>query len=285
MVKQDKLHGNVSWTCVSCAAFADGFAQKVKEIESRVEKVEGTTEGNKNDLKKTNDKLDQLQTTVNKLKVDQQKVAQTTSGASAESVYTELREREDRRAVVVIHNVPEPDAALKEKQQRIDADIAKLQAMLNELELDDDKANIKFAARLGAPGDAPRPLRVGFKTVGLRTNVVEAGRNLATKVGWESVTVVPDLTKIQRQYEKQLRDEVSKLNDERTADEQKNFEWKVVGPRGERRKVKGKSALGAQAAAAAGPTPLATVRAGSPRMTRQTAAGDRGQKGYRGRCQ
>ena len=49
---------------------------------------------------------------------------------------------------------------------------------------------------------------------------------------------MPDLTKLQRKEEDDLRKEASDMNDKMSDEESKNFTWKVVGRRGERRLVR-----------------------------------------------
>ena len=55
---------------------------------------------------------------------------------------------------------------------------------------------------------------------------------------WSNIHIVKDLTKSQRKDEDQFRTTVQRRNTERSEVEKLNFEWKVVGRRGERRIVK-----------------------------------------------
>ncbi len=57
---------------------------------------------------------------------------------------------------------------------------------------------------------------------------------------WSNVSVISDLTKRQREEEKKMRQEADRLNAERSKEDEKNWLWKVVGRRGERRLVKTK---------------------------------------------
>ena len=192
-------------------------------------------------------RLTTVESSIKAIKEDSKKAAHgvVDKESITTSVYEELREREERRGVLLIHGLPEPDSALKGAEDRIAADITKLQSLLREIEVDDNKDNIKFAARLGdrpkGNDSKPRPLRVGFKSVQLRADVFESSKKLNSSDGWEEVSIIPDLTKIQREGEKKLRDDAAKRNEER-GEEEKNFEWKVVGLRGERRLIKAKAA-------------------------------------------
>ena len=50
--------------------------------------------------------------------------------------------------------------------------------------------------------------------------------------------MISDLTKRQREEEGKMRQEADRLNGERSEEDAKNWLWKVVGRRGERRLVK-----------------------------------------------
>ena len=55
---------------------------------------------------------------------------------------------------------------------------------------------------------------------------------------WNKVNVVADLTERQRKEDSDAKEEAKKKNSERSEEEAKNWLWKVVGARGQRRAVK-----------------------------------------------
>ena len=55
---------------------------------------------------------------------------------------------------------------------------------------------------------------------------------------WKKVSVVQDLTKIQREEEKALKDECTQLAAKLSEDDAKNWQYKVVGKRGSRKVLK-----------------------------------------------
>ena len=67
---------------------------------------------------------------------------------------------------------------------------------------------------------------------------VKALNDLDEGSQWRKVTIVPDLTKLQRKEEDDLCKEADDLNDRLSGEEAKNFMWRVVGRRGERRLVR-----------------------------------------------
>jgi hypothetical protein len=81
---------------------------------------------------------------------------------------------------------------------------------------------------------------VGFCTEYAKSTLLRYTRYLAD-TEYEDVSVVPDLTKKQRQEETSMKEEAERRNEcELTEDDlAKNLCWKVVGQRGEKRLVKG----------------------------------------------
>ena len=55
---------------------------------------------------------------------------------------------------------------------------------------------------------------------------------------WKDVKIVQDLTAMQRGEEQKMRQEAQRLTDELNDDDKKNWLFKLVGRRGERRIVK-----------------------------------------------
>ena len=100
----------------------------------------------------------------------------------------------------------------------------------------------KFSVRLGKfSTDGCRPLLVGFRDVQAKESILDNAWKLSKeKEGspWAAVSIVPDLTQLQRKEEESLRTEAKEMNNKLSAEEAKNCCWKVVGRRGERRIVR-----------------------------------------------
>ena len=216
----------------------------MREVEKRVTDLEEKVvpelskdmEVAKNDIKDLKTKATNIST----------KLAENEGKSASEitsSVFEEMRERESRRCNLVIHNISEPDQAIVDSKERISVDKTKVQELCGVLSKDgeDIQSSIRFAKRLGpvVDGASPRPLLVGFDDSAISLNVLKKAPDLSEKdEPWCTVKIVNDLTKMQRKEETKLREEVTKKNSERTAEESENWEWKVVGRRGERRIVK-----------------------------------------------
>ena len=102
--------------------------------------------------------------------------------------------------------------------------------------------SIKFVKRIGARaerGGKPRPLLIGFKYAEGKQKMMDNTRKLADRVDtWKEVSIIHDLTKMQREEEQKMRTEAERLTKELSDEDQKNWLFKVVGRRGERRVMK-----------------------------------------------
>ena len=81
---------------------------------------------------------------------------------------------------------------------------------------------------------------IGFYNVDSKLKVLKAAKKLADLPRYEDLRIVPDLTKEQRCEEEELRKEAEKLNSEMNREESLNFEYRLVGQKGEKRLVRSK---------------------------------------------
>jgi hypothetical protein len=245
LVKQQKHVGSIYWSCVSCTSFSAKFHASLGRIDNRVKAVETTVEKQSTDIaalqdkvKDMGEKLDNSKETDGKMRAEVQENAEI-------AVFSEMRDRENRRNNIVVHGLTEPDAKIKDKTNRIAKDMEKIQDLFSKLEVTIEADDVvKYARRLGERpvGDAgPRPLLIGFKSLDSKQTILDNTRKLSEKEDvWSNVSVISDLTKRQREEEKKMRQEADRLNAERSKEDEKNWLWKVVGRRGERRLVKTK---------------------------------------------
>ena len=241
---QNEENGRCFWSCVSCNSYARKFDKRMRDMEKRVTKLEETT------VPKLNDDISGAIKDISDLKSSFKKLSEETKESQSgnvesvsSAVFDEFRERESRKCNVVVHNISESGAEVAEAEDILKYDKDKLQELCGVLSLDIDVAECaRFVKRLGPrveDSTSPRPLLVGFKNVETVNSVLQKAPKLAEKEEpWSRINVVKDITKIQRKEEKKLREDVVKKNAERTAEESENWEWKIVGRRGERKIVK-----------------------------------------------
>ena len=243
LVKQQKHEGRVYWACVACNKFASKFYSGLRKIEERVSTVEATLVDHQSAIDAVNEKVKVLEQKCIKANDDIAKVESGVQENASESVFNEMRERETRCCNVIIHGLKEPDLTINDKDTRITEDMQIIQNLCNEIEVvlqaEDD---VKFARRLGVKPsneDDPRPLLMSLKSSDVRNKVLSNAKKLANKSAeWKKVSIAADLTKRQREEEKNMREDAKNRNAKRTTNEEKNWEWKVVGRRGDRRLVK-----------------------------------------------
>jgi hypothetical protein len=231
----------------------------MKEIERRLDAVEDTGKKNTEDIVRVEKNMDKLKEKLEKK-----------AAKGEEAMYEELREREAKRLNVVIHGMTEPDGNERNGEKRMEWDKKGVEEIFKILELNLTIEDIKFCRRVGEKGQSPRAMIVGFYTEYARSILLRYAKHLAD-TEYEDVSVMPDLTRRQRQEESSMQEEADRRNEEDLTEEDvsKNLCWKVVGQRGEKRLIKGYNREG-------------NSMRGRGRGTRTTRAG-RASRGQRGR--
>lgn len=239
---QKKEMGGSFWICPSCRAFSVKITAKYKELDTKVTKIEKqvtelqkTTESLVTEKATMNDKLEKVEKATSELKEG----AKSDNEAAARLVLTELREQESRKDNIIIQNVAE--STKKDFEERKSDDREKIVELATVLEVDLSEVKIKFIKRLGKKDDnTVRPLLVGFRCNVDRENLLEKAKNLRKMrdTEWYEVYISPDLTHQQRKEDERLKQESEKKNAERSEEEAKNFEFCLVGKKGQKKLVK-----------------------------------------------
>ena len=246
--KCEKVHKK-TWQSVNL------LTKRMNAVEERLDKVEKQLKAN---VEKQNE-------TTLKVKAAVEKSALNTDTVR-NSVINEIQAQENKKSNIVIYNLEESSS--DDLDSRKAHDTSMLGNIMTVLELGDSQNDIALTRRLGKKSaeipnsDNPsestcsepqsttsstkctssqrcRPLLVSFKSIDFRTTVLKATRNLSTSQ-FKHVSLRPDLTKTQQKEDKDLREEVKRLNLDEPLDDNGPFLWKVVGTPGQpnRRKVK-----------------------------------------------
>ena len=223
------------WVCRPCQNFSQRVKFEfceIKEKQVETDKRVDCHERRLNDHDRERDEMkEMMRQMAEKLEREQERMERT--------LEEELRERESRRLNLVLHGVPEPRQDIKEPKDRMEADKEECERIFGGMRARTRKDQIRFCRRVGERGQDPRPMVIGLYSEGDKRHVLEKSRDLRNTM-YESVSVVPDLTRSQRQGEKRLREEADRRNQELPAeDRDKNLKWIVVGSRGEKRIIKG----------------------------------------------
>ena len=215
----------------------DSLNKKMLRMEKQINNIDQAVTKNTNDIKSTDKKLENVQKEVDTLKETIE------SNPVQEEVFKEINEREIRKSNIVLYNIREPEGETAETRKAEDTDEVR-----NIFKVINNKVNteteVKFMYRIGEKeknsdnSDArPRPLLIGFKKSSSAENILSNCKNLKNS-DFDSISVVPDLTQRQRKGEQLMREEVQKRNEDRTEEESENWEYRMLGPRGQRKIVK-----------------------------------------------
>lgn len=230
-----------SWKCEPCGSARKIIEQRLTNLEKTVNKLQETVASNtetistnKAAIEKVEKRMDKIEETVNNIQA-------ANKDDSTASVFKELRERENKKLNIIIHNLMEPDPSLTTGEEKKKADYDLVTAVLKEIDCSiNPEVDIKFSTRLGKineSGGKPRPLLIGLTKAETRSEVLEKIRACHRKPE-NFISIVPDLTVQQRKEEDDLRLEADKLNEKLSGDDFLVWEWKVLGSKGEKRLVK-----------------------------------------------
>jgi hypothetical protein len=231
MVEQMKATGQTFWGCRACSTYAAGMNHRLKEIHDKAQAAVDLA-------KETAKEQAQLKEQIEKDKeVTSKKVEKCEL-----NIYEEMNLREEKRKNVVIHGLVEPEG--EDGKTRMESDKRKLDQIFTVLELNISvDTDVEFCRRIGKKAERSRPLICGFYSEWVKSVLLKNSRYLA-ETNLNNVSVVPDLTERQRREERDLVQEAKRRNrEELTSDDKaKNWVWKVVGRKGQKRLVKGTEA-------------------------------------------
>jgi hypothetical protein len=229
--EQIQATGYAYWGCRSCVSYAQGITKKVREVEKKLDEVQKEVKDNSKAIEKVDKNVEDLRKELNEIK--NKKNDETAALMTAE----EYKEREARRLNIIMHRVRESAAATAELRR--EADIAECKNIFQAAGVAEQDREIRTCRRLGEKSSEPRPVVVVMRREAARVAILEAARQLKN-TSYKDVSIIPDLTPMQRKEEAGLVDEAEKRNRDELTDEerQKNLKWQVVGQRGARRLVK-----------------------------------------------
>lgn len=231
LVHQYENNGGTTWSCRSCRSAAEKLNKKINEIYKKVDQLEERTVANENEVSSLRTDVSSLEKKVEEGNKQRMNIAEE----SQEAIFAELKDREVRKCNLVFHNVPEPDKKLSVEQKK-ERDSQSVQAILRKIKVGQNtEKSIKFMRRLGDLTDKPRPLLIGMQNEQSRAEILKCAWNLDRS---NNISIIPDLTARQRKEEEKMRKEVERKNKELSSEDSLNYQWRMVGLRGERRIVR-----------------------------------------------
>lgn len=232
---QAKETGLAYWACKSCLSYANKVNRQFQETHRRQDETDTKVDENAKrirDIEQENMKLKQeLQNLA--ARMDRE------SEGKNDTLCEELREREIRKTNIIIHGVQEPGEGVVNNRDRMEKDKDTCEELFRAINVRTRKPDIKFCRRIGERGNEPRPIVVGLQEEAEKRLILSRARELQ-RTRFENVSIVPDLTKMQRRGEEKLTREAEERNKRLTGEDvNNNLRWIVVGRRGEKRLIKG----------------------------------------------
>ena len=232
--KQMQATGVAYWACRPCTVYAQGMNHRMRGIEEAIQEVKKATADNQDEIRMVEGKVQELKESIKK---HDNVVTREEFEAYKKGRMEESRERKARELNVVMHRVVENNEEAATGRERWEWDMLTCRNIFRILNLQITDENIKFCRRVGERGEAARPLIVGLYNERDRALLLSLDTR-GTEV--RDVNFGPDLTKEQRKEETDMKMEMEDKNKALTEDEKaKNLAWRMVGPRGERRLIKG----------------------------------------------
>ena len=266
---QKKECGTAYWVCTSCSSFAAKMSIQMKEMDKKISKIEKTVKSNSDNIATlnkasdtVNDKLKSLEKSQDELKDNNRHNQEGT----ARVVLAELRQQESKKDNLVVHMIKESTS--DNLEERKEDDRSEIDDLFTELELDISSEDVKFIKRLGRrTQDTVRPILLGLKTHSDKEKIMSRANTLKDKEDpWNEIYISPDLTYQQRKEDERVRAECEQKNLERSEEDSLNFEFRVVGRKGQKILVKTSLRESSQRATQ-GPAPRGRGR-GRPRRPR-----------------
>ena len=238
IVKMKRLNGCHMFTCRACSQAHINLQSKVAALSKQLDDIQETMSDHEERISENTDNITKLAKDVEKVKETAEACASADN--ASDIVFKEMADREARKMNLVLYQVEEPSKTIKAGEARKQKDRETIENIFDtiDVELDIDK-DMKYYVRTGEKNDddKPRPLLLGFRDISKRDEVLNSAKNLA-KSRFDHISIVPDLTKKQRNDDASLKKEMDRKNDEMDADEAKNWIWKLQGVRGQRRLLK-----------------------------------------------
>ena len=236
-MKQKKEGGSHSWSCQGCDIAYTALNNRVRLLEAKQRELEDAIKLNSEENLKSSKRLDVVEGEVKEIKQSSKRDKEAIITEVNSSWSRELREREARKGNIVIYGLKEHSYDIKAGEERQAIDKRVVGDMFREMKAKVDEDDVKFAARIGkltpAIADKPRPLKMSFRDLSVKESVFNAARNLP-RTRYNKISIVPDLTDLQRKEDQDLNNECDEKNAQLNTEDALNFEYRCIGRRGER---------------------------------------------------
>ncbi len=234
LIDETKSGNNISWSCTSCSKVAKILNNKIKLLAKEIEDVKKDVKDLKTGQAETNKNIEDVRNACNKNTAD----IESADKRVKQTIFAELRDREEKKCNVVIHGIPEAEDELSGVEKK-EYDVQSILNITDEILPTEkyEKNDLKFVKRLGEKSENPRPILLGLRNEDSKCLLLRNAKNLKDSVNYYDINIVPDLTKQQRLEEVELGQEAARRNAAMEPDDALNWEWRLVGPKGRKRLV------------------------------------------------
>ena len=239
-VDMKENRGSHIWTCEGCGTGLSNLQKMIQMQDTKIRTVELDVEKVKTRVTTNEGSIAENSGRITKVEEDFKEIKKNVSSKPEEVLIKEMDAREEKKCNIIIHGIEESDSeSIKDRKQDDEEAVLELFDFLGE-EID-SKNDIKFITRIGEKSknmDSHRPMLLGFRRLESREKILGKGWKLARSI-YKHISISPDLTKRQREKDKNQWKECEKLNKELSEDDKaKNLEWRPIGAPGLRRPAK-----------------------------------------------
>ena len=230
LVASKEFVGEAVWRCSSCKAASNKLDKLVQAINARVTDAEAHILDNKTAIDRNDATIQTLNAKVAKLEENVRTLQSNPASGAGSSLLEEMSDRASRDRNLIIYGMEEP----------ADDTPDDLTPLLPSLSLQSSVSqSVITTRRLGRKlPNKPRPMVAVMKDRSSRDLILEKAPLLSRTSNpvLKKVSIKTDLTKRQRELERDLNGQAAQRNLSLTQDEiSKNGVWKVLGRRGEKR--------------------------------------------------
>jgi hypothetical protein len=154
-----------------------------------------TTDNNTQEIEKLKQELTRMQSAPEKEREER-----------CEMLSEELRDREVRRNNLIIHGMAEPDAGITNSRERMEMDRRLCSDMFTAMGVRMRGEELRFCRRVGERGRDARPIAIGIRNEEEKRQLLDRAR-LLRGTRYDNISVVPDMTRMQRRAEDKLTTE------------------------------------------------------------------------------
>jgi uncharacterized coiled-coil protein SlyX len=227
--------GTAFWVCRPCQSFGQRVQHQFAESNKRHDATEKRVEANSRRIAEAEKEMDKMKEALRKM---EEKIGKE-QGERDDNICDEMQEREVRRMNLIIHGVEEQPREVRGNRERIEKDKERCEKIFVAMKARTRKNDIRFCRRIGETGDDPRPMVIGLENEEEKRHLLGRARELKN-TKYSDISIVPDLTRKQRNREARMKEEAEEKNKGLTEEEKgRNIKWMVVGRRGEKRIIKG----------------------------------------------